>query len=118
MKKNSAMSSATRCGKAAAVTVILLLATVAPAAAEPVTVEPSWRGAPWQGKVQLILDVTAQIALACCVLSLLLGGAALGVARMIGSYQAGHRGVQLILGGGGGALVVATAASVVGWLVA
>jgi hypothetical protein len=93
-------------------------AAAAPAAADEVTVVPSWRDAPWEGKVQMVLDVTAHIALACCVLSLLLGGAALGVAKAVGSYQAGHRGVQLILGGGGGALVVASAASIVNWLIA
>ncbi len=83
----------------------------------PITVNPSWENAPWQDKVQTILNVTAQAALACCVLSLLLGGAAMGVGRITGSYQAGNRGVQLLIGGGGGALVVATAASVVRWLV-
>ena len=85
---------------------------------EPITVHPSWENAPWQDKVQTILNVTAQAALACCVLSLLVGGAALGIGRVTGSYQAGNRGVQLLVGGGAGALVVATAASVVRWLVA
>jgi hypothetical protein len=89
----------------------------APGTSQPITVDPSWENAPWQGKVQTILNVTAQAALACCVGSLLLGGAAMGIGRATGSYQAGNRGVQLLIGGGGGALVVATAASVVGWLV-
>jgi hypothetical protein len=85
--------------------------------AEPITVDPSWEGAPWQPKVQTILNVTAEVALACCVGSLLVGAAALGIGRATGSYQAGNRGVQLLIGGGAGALVVASAASVVGWLV-
>jgi len=89
-----------------------------PGAGQPITVHPSWENAPWQDKVQTILNVTAQAALACCVLSLLVGGAALGIGRVTGSYQAGNRGVQLLVGGGAGALVVATAASVVRWLVA
>jgi hypothetical protein len=88
-----------------------------PDAGEPITVDPSWENAPWQPKVQTILNVTAQAALACCVASLLLGGAVMGIGRVTGSYQAGSRGVQLLVGGGGGALVVATAASAVGWLV-
>jgi hypothetical protein len=83
----------------------------------PITVDPSWEDAPWEGKVQTVLNVTAQAALACCVGSLLVGGAAMGLGRITGSYQAGNRGVQLLIGGGAGALVVATAASVVGWLV-
>jgi hypothetical protein len=88
-----------------------------PGQSNPITVDPSWENAPWQGKVQTVLNVTAQAALACCVGSLLVGGAAMGAGRITGSYQAGNRGLQLVLGGGGGALVVATAASVVGWLV-
>ncbi len=88
-----------------------------PGGSAPITVHPSWENAPWQDKVQTILNVTAQAALACCVLSLLVGGAALGIGRVTGSYQAGNRGVALLVGGGAGALVVATAASVVRWLV-
>jgi hypothetical protein len=91
--------------------------SLSPAPSQPITVRPSWENAPWQDKVQTILNVTAQAALACCVLSLLVGGAALGIGRVTGSYQAGNRGVQLLVGGGAGALVVATAASVVRWLV-
>jgi len=89
-----------------------------PAWAESVTVKPSWENAPWKDKVQTILNVTAQIGVACCVLALLLGGAAMGVGKIAGSYQAGNRGLQLILGGGGGALIIASAASIVSWLVA
>jgi hypothetical protein len=85
--------------------------------ADEITVRPSWENAPWQAKVQTVLNVTAQAALACCVLSLLVGGAALGIGRITGSYQAGNRGVALMVGGGAGALVVATAAEAVRWLV-
>ncbi len=92
-------------------------ASPSPGGSAPITVHPSWENAPWQDKVQTILNVTAQAALACCVLSFLVGGAALGFGRITGSYQAGNRGVQLLVGGGAGALVVATAASVVRWLV-
>ena len=84
---------------------------------DSITVHPSWENAPWQAKVQTVLNVTAQAALACCVLSLLVGGAALGIGRITGSYQAGNRGVALLVGGGAGALVVATAAEAVRWLV-
>ncbi len=84
---------------------------------DQITVHPSWENAPWQAKVQTVLSVTAQAALACCVLSLLVGGAALGIGRITGSYQAGNRGVALLVGGGAGALVVATAAEAVRWLV-
>jgi hypothetical protein len=84
---------------------------------DQITVHPSWENAPWQAKVQTVLNVTAQAALACCVLSLLVGGAALGIGRITGSYQAGNRGVALLVGGGAGALVVATAAEAVRWLV-
>jgi hypothetical protein len=109
------------CGRTAAATagsVIVLIVTALPALAqEDVTVDPSWEGAPWVPQVEKILNVTAQLGLACCVLSLLLGGAAMGVGRLVGSYQAGHRGLQLILGGGGGALIIASAASIVRWLI-
>lgn len=80
-------------------------------------VNPSWENAPWEPKVQTILNVTAQAALACCVLAFLVGGAAMGVGRIIGSYQAGTRGLQFVLGGAGGALVIASASSVVSWLI-
>jgi len=98
---------------------VVLMVVTAPAvlAQEQVPVEPSWEGAPWVPQVQKILNVTAQMALACCVFSLLIGGAALGLGRVMGSYQAGHRGLQLILGGGGGSLVVVSAASIISWLV-
>jgi len=88
-----------------------------PAPGAPITVDPSWENAPWQPKVQTVLNVTAEAALACCVLSLLVGGAALGIGKVTGSYQAGDRGLRLILGGGAGALVVASAAQAVSWLV-
>lgn len=103
-----------------ALVLVMALAAAWPpsrASADPVEVRPGWENAPWEGKAQTILNVTAQIGLACCVLSLLLGGAAMGVGRIIGSYQAGNRGLQLILGGGGGALVIASAASIVSWLI-
>ncbi len=88
-----------------------------PTPGAPITVNPSWENAPWQPKVQTVLNVTAQAALACCVLSLLVGGAALGVGKIAGSYQAGDRGLRLILGGGAGALVIASAAQAVSWLI-
>jgi hypothetical protein len=87
-----------------------------PAWADDVQVTPNWEGAPWVGKVQLLLNVTAQAALACCVLALLVGGASLAVGRILGANQAGSRGLQLILGGVGGALVIISAASIVAWL--
>ena len=80
-------------------------------------VHPSWENAPWEPKVHTILNVTAQAALACCVLAFLVGGAAMGVGRIIGSYQAGTRGLQFVLGGAGGALIIASASSIVSWLV-
>jgi hypothetical protein len=88
-----------------------------PTPGAPITVNPSWENAPWQPKAQTVLNVTAQAALACCVLSLLVGGAALGVGKIAGSYQAGDRGLRLILGGGAGALVIASAAQAVSWLI-
>lgn len=105
--------------KAAIITVIVV-SLIAPqvAWADPIEVVPSWEEAPWQSKVQTILNVTAQIGLSCCVFSLLAGGAAMGIGKVVGSYQAGHRGLQLILGGGGGALVIASTASIVSWLIA
>jgi hypothetical protein len=102
----------------ALVTVVAVLLAPQAVWADPIEVQPSWEQAPWQGKVQTILNVTAQIGLSCCVFSLLAGGAAMGVGKVIGSYQAGHRGLQLILGGGGGALVIASTASIVSWLIA
>lgn len=81
------------------------------------SVNPSWEGAPWEPKVHTILNVTAQAALACCVLALLIGGAAMAVGRVVGSYQSGTRGLQFVLGGAGGALVIASASAIVSWLV-
>jgi hypothetical protein len=88
-----------------------------PAASGGLTVTPSWENAPWEPKVQTILNVTAQVSLACCVLAFLVGGAAMGVGRVVGSYQSGTRGLQFVLGGAGGALVIASAASIVSWLI-
>jgi hypothetical protein len=104
-------------GAAAGSVVLVVVTAPAAVAQEEVTVEPSWEGAPWVPQVQKILNVTAQMGLACCVFSLLIGGAALGLGRVVGSYQAGQRGLQLILGGGGGSLVVVSAASIISWLV-
>jgi hypothetical protein len=100
----------------AALTVKLLLAPRA-AWADPIEVNPSWESAPWQGTVERLLNVTAQTAFACCAFSLLAGGAAMGLGKIVGSYQAGHRGLQLMVGGGGGALVVASTASILSWLI-
>ena len=81
------------------------------------TVTPSWENAPWKPKVQTILNVTAQVSLACCLLAFLVGGAAMGVGRIVGSYQSGTRGLQFVLGGAGGALIIASAPSIVSWLI-
>ena len=81
------------------------------------TVTPSWENAPWEPKVQTILNVTAQVSLACCLLAFLVGGAAMGVGRIVGSYQSGTRGLQFVLGGAGGALIIASAPSIVSWLI-
>jgi hypothetical protein len=81
------------------------------------TVTPSWENAPWEPKVQTILNVTAQVAISCCVLGFLIGGATMAVGRVVGSYQAGTRGLTIVLGAGGGALIIASAASVVAWLI-
>ena len=120
-----------RCCRAVVSTVVLLLVEVvvlfpvtawaepgtSPTPGAPITVNPSWENAPWQPKAQTVLNVTAQAALACCVLSLLVGGAAMGIGKIAGSYQAGDRGLRLVLGGGAGALVVASAAQAVSWLI-
>lgn len=89
----------------------------APAIDSGLTVTPSWENAPWEPKVQTILNVTAQVSLACCVLAFLVGGAAMGVGRIVGSYQSGTRGLQFVLGGAGGALIIASASSIVSWLI-
>jgi hypothetical protein len=86
-------------------------------AGSELTVEPSWENAPWQPKVQTILNVTAQVSLACCLLAFLIGGAAMGVGRIVGSYQSGTRGLQFVLGGAGGALIIASAAPIISWLI-
>ena len=78
---------------------------------------PSWEGAPWAPKVQTILNVTAKAGLACCLLAFLVGGAAMGVGRIVGSYQSGSRGLQFVLGGAGGALIIASASQIVSWLI-
>ena len=83
----------------------------------PITVDPSWEGAPWQPKVQTILNVTAKLALACCVFSVLLGAGSLGLSRVFGYQQGGAAGMSLVVRGGGGAIIVASAASLVSWLV-
>jgi hypothetical protein len=85
-------------------------------APSPVTVTPSWENAPWQPKVQVILNVTAQVGIACCLFAFLAGGAAMAIGRVTGSYQAGNRGLVWLLGGGGGALVIASAAPALNWL--
>jgi hypothetical protein len=100
----------------AVLTVTLLLAPSA-ACADPIEVNPSWEAAPWRATVERLLNVGAQTAFACCAFSLLAGGAAMGLGKMFGSYQAGHRGLQLMVGGGGGALVVASTASILSWLI-
>jgi hypothetical protein len=103
--------------KSVLVAVFVPVLTSPAAVAQEVTVDPSWENAPWVPQVQKILNVTAQMGLACCVLSLLVGGAAMGLGKVAGSYQAGHRGLQLILGGGGGSLVIVSAASIISWLI-
>ncbi|HYT09423.1 MAG TPA: hypothetical protein VEL73_02055 [Mycobacteriales bacterium] len=67
--------------------------------------------------MQTLLNVTAQVALVCCLAALLLGAAALGLGRVTGSYQGGGSGVQMILRGAVGALIVASAASFISWLI-
>ena len=81
------------------------------------TVHPSWENAPWQPKVQTILNVTDQVAIACCVLGFLIGGAAMAIGRVTGAYQAGTRGLSFVLGAGAGALIIASAPAVVAWLI-
>ena len=117
----AAIRAAARWARGAGVvlTVAAVRALLAPqvAWADPIEVNPSWESAPWQGTVERLLNVTAQTAFACCAFSLLAGGAAMGLGKIVGSYQAGHRGLQLMVGGGGGALVVASTASILSWLI-
>jgi hypothetical protein len=82
----------------------------------PVTVTPSWEGAPWQPKVQTLLNVTAQTAIVCCLFAVLAGAAVMGISRMTGSYQGGSRGLVWVIGGLGGALIVLFAAPALNWL--
>jgi hypothetical protein len=79
------------------------------------TVSPSWEGAPWADKVQTIINVTAKGAIACCVVAFLVGAASMGVGRVVGSYQAGTRGLHWLMGGAGGLLVIGSTASIVSW---
>lgn len=87
-----------------------------PSLADGVTVNPSWGGAPGTDKIQRILNATAQAGLTCCVASIVIGGAALGIGKLMGSTQMGVRAGQLIFGGGGGALVITLATKIVTWL--
>jgi hypothetical protein len=95
----------------------MFAATALPAAADTVEVTPSWDGAPGTEKVQRILNVTAQAGIVCCVLSVIVGGAAIGIGRLLGSGPAGVRGALMIFGGGGGSLVISFAAKIVVWLI-
>lgn len=99
-----------------ATTAVALIGSSHPAWADDINVNPSWSGVPGQDKAQTILNVTAQAALACCVAACLLGGAAMGIGRVIGSYQAGNRGLMFFLGGGAGALAIGIAPAFVRWL--
>jgi len=83
-----------------------------------IQVTPSWEGAPWVPKIQQLLNVASQAALVCCALAFILGGAAMAVGRVIGSNQAGNRGLQFLLGGAGGAIVVVSAPAILSWLIA
>jgi hypothetical protein len=80
-------------------------------------IHPSWENAPWEPKVHTILNVTAQASLVCCLLAIVIGGGAMGVGRILGSYQSGTRGLQFVLGGAGGALVIVSAPALVSWLI-
>lgn len=88
-----------------------------PAPAGEFKVTPTWDNAPGTDKIQRILNVTAQAGLTCCVLSVLLGGMALGIGRLVGSTQTGFRAGQLIMGGGGGSLIIVFAAKLVNWMI-
>lgn len=106
-------------------TVGVLISAVGPAVAAPspaapggnFSVTPTWDNAPGTDKIQRILNVTAQAGLTCCVLSVLLGGMALGIGRLVGSTQTGFRAGQLIMGGGGGSLIIVFAAKLVNWMI-
>ncbi|WP_131770117.1 hypothetical protein [Candidatus Protofrankia californiensis] len=88
--------------------------TLTPAPA--MTVAPSWGGAPGWDKVQELLNFAAEAAFVCCLLMVLIGGAAMAISRATGSGAAGNRGVGLILAGGGGVLVIRFAPAIVNWL--
>ena len=97
-------------------------ATTAPAApgagagVPGIEVKPGWQDMPGQDKIQKLLDVTSQVGLACCIGSVVIGGAALGVGRATETGQASGRGLAMVLGGGGGAVLILLAPSLIGWL--
>ncbi|WP_203013471.1 hypothetical protein [Frankia sp. AgW1.1] len=81
-----------------------------------IDVRPGWQGMPGQDKIQTFLDVASQLGLACCIGSVVIGGAALGVGRATGAGQASGRGLGMVLGGGGGAVLILLAPSLIGWM--
>ena len=106
-----------RCCLVPVVVAASVLMAQTPAWADTITVTPSWEGAPWVAKIQTLLNVSAQAGLVCCVLAFVLGGAAMAVGRVIGSNQAGNRGLQFLLGGAGGAITIISAPAAVSWLI-
>ena len=79
-------------------------------------VRPGWDDAPGQAKIISLLNVTAQVGLACCIASVAIGGAALGIGRATGGGPVSGRGLGMVLGGGGGAVLIKLAPALIGWL--
>jgi hypothetical protein len=111
---------------AALAAALLLAAGAAPAGAATPTpsppppgrieVTPDWRDLPGKDKILQLLDVASQLGLACCVGSMVVGGAVMGISRFTG--QTSGRAPVMVLGGAGGALVIVFAPDLVGWLTA
>jgi hypothetical protein len=90
-----------------------LAATEAPAPGQ-IEVTPDWRDLPGKDKITNLLDVASQVGLACCVASLVVGGAVMGISRATG--QASGRAPMMVLGGAGGAILIVFAPDLIGWL--
>jgi hypothetical protein len=93
-------------------------ATPTPSSPPPgqIEVTPDWRDLPGKDKILQLLDVASQLGLACCIGSMVVGGAVMGISRVTG--QSSGRAPVMVLGGGGGALIIIFAPDLVGWLTA
>jgi hypothetical protein len=82
----------------------------------PIQVVPDWHDLPVKDRILDLLDTGAQVGLACCIATAIIGGAALGLSRMTGAGPSGIRGMAMLLGGGGGAIAIVYAPDLISWL--